>query len=154
MQFKTEVQKQFEKAGWFEGRNMKSAFEKLDGFEKFPDFLKEFLYEYGDLIVKTIPTFEGAVMNFKALTEGGYSINEYLSKPAYYGGKYTFPIAYYPLDNTTLECDAEGRIYMAGDFPCLVSNDFIAGIEKVIMEDYSDTLVWNPETNQWADEYQ
>lgn len=30
---------------------------------------------------------------------------------------------------------------------------FKTGIEKVIMEDYSDTLEWNPETKQWVDEY-
>ena len=108
--FKKEVQKKFEEAGWFEGRNIKPAFEKLKGFEKFPDFLKEFLYEYGDLIVKTIPTFEGAVMNFKALNQGYFQVDKYLSKPAHYGGKYTFPIAYYPLENSVLECDTEGYI--------------------------------------------
>ena len=42
---------------------------------------------------------------------------------------------------------------MTDDFYCLVSNDFITGIEKMIMEDYSDMLVWNPQTNQWVDEY-
>ena len=33
MQFKTEVQKKFEEAGWFEGRNIKPAFEKLNPWE-------------------------------------------------------------------------------------------------------------------------
>lgn len=42
---------------------------------------------------------------------------------------------------------------MDGDFPCLVSKDFKIGIEKVIMEDYSDTLEWNPETKEWVEEY-
>ena len=42
MKFKKEVQKQFEKAGWFEERNIQSNFNKIKGFEKLPQFLKDF----------------------------------------------------------------------------------------------------------------
>jgi hypothetical protein len=52
-----------------------------------------------------------------------------------------------------MECDTKGRIYMVGDVPCLVAEDFKTGIEKVIMEDYNDTLQWNPDTNKWVEEY-
>lgn len=151
--FRKEVQEQFKKAGWKSGRNIQSVFNKIKGFEKFPQFLKDFLYEYGDLDVKTLTKYTEGNMDFKAITKGVFKINEYIEKPAYYGNVYTFPIAYYPLENASLECDAEGKIYMVGDYECLVSNDFKTGIEKVIMEDYSDTLEWNPETKQWVDEY-
>jgi SUKH-3 immunity protein len=154
--FRKEVQEQFIKAGWFEGRNIKPIFNKIKDFEKFPIFLRLFLYEYGDLKVETHKYNEDdvtAILNFKALKEGYFEIEEYLSHPAYYGGQLTFPIAYYDLDNAVLECDAEGKIYMAGDVPCLVAHDFKTGIEKVIMEDYNNTLQWNPDINQWVDEY-
>ena len=59
--FREEVQEQFKKAGWFEGRNIKRTLEKVKNFDKLPLFLKEFLYEYGDLEVKTLTIFtEGA----------------------------------------------------------------------------------------------
>ena len=151
--FRKEVQEKFQKAGWFEGRDVKSVFDKINGFDKFPEFLKEFFYEYGDLDVKTLTKYSDGNMDFKAITKGIYKLDGYLSKMRHYGNVFTFPIAYYPLENASLECDAEGRVYMVGDYECLVSNDFKTGIEKVIMEDYSDTLEWNPETKQWVDEY-
>jgi SUKH-3 immunity protein len=154
--FKKEVQNLFKKAGWFEGRNIKPTLDKIKGFEKFPPFLQSFLYEYGDLKVETHKFDKNdvtAILNFRALKDGYFKIEEYLKSPAYYGKQFTFPIAYYDLDNATLECDAEGRIYMSGDVPCLISDDFEKGIEKIIMEDYNDTLQWNPEINQWVDEY-
>lgn len=156
MKLKKEVQKYFENSGWFEGRNVKSKFDKIKGFENFPQFLKDFLYEYGDLEVETHKYNKNdviGIMDFKALAKGYFLVNKYLTEPAYYGGKFTFPIAYYDLDNATLECDAEGKVYMSGDFPCLVSDDFKTGIEKVIMEDYSDTFGWNPETQMWEKDY-
>ena len=92
-------------------------------------------------------------MDFKALTKGIYPIESYLKKSRNYGNIYTFPIADYPLEAATLECDLEGRIYLAGDFPCLVSNNFKTGIEKVILEDYTNTKQWNPEIKKWVNEY-
>ena len=151
--FRKEVQEQFKKAGWSSGRNVQTTFNKIKGFEKFPQFLKDFLYEYGGLKLKTLTKYADGCLDFNALAKGYFLVNKYLTEPAYYGGKFTFPIAYYDLDNATLECDAEGKIYMSGDFPVLVSDDFKTGIEKVIMEDYSDTLQWNPEIKQWVDEY-
>ena len=82
-----------------------------------------------------------------------FKINSYLDSPSPYGNILTFPIAYYHLDVTIMECDAEGKIYMSGDFPALISTDFKEGIEKVIMEDYSDTLQWNPKKKIWIEEY-
>jgi len=155
MKFNSKVQKYFENVGWHEGRNIKSKFDKVKGFNKLPQFLKDFLYEYGDLEVETHKYNKNdvtGIMNFKALTKGIYKLDGYLSKPRPYGNVFTFPIAYYDLENASLECDADGKIYMVGDYECLVSNDFKTGIEKVIMEDYSDTLEWNPETKQWVNE--
>ncbi|THV56520.1 SUKH-3 domain-containing protein [Chryseobacterium candidae] len=156
MKFKKEVQKYFENSGWFEGRNVKSKFDKIKGFENFPQFLKDFLYEYGDLEVKTHKYNKDdviGIMDFKAINKGIYDIEKCLKRPIKFGDIITFPIAYYDLENASLLCDAEGRVYIVGDYECLVSNDFKTGIEKVIMEDYSDTLEWNPETKQWVEEY-
>ena len=156
MRFRKEVQELFKKAGWYKGRREQAVFDAIPRFNEFPEFLKEFLYEYGNLEVETHKHSEDdvtACLNLKALVSGLYKVENYLDNPRYYGNIQTFPIGDYHLDVTTLECDAEGKIYMSGDFPCLVSNDFIVGIEKVIMEDYSNTLEWNPKKKIWVEEY-
>lgn len=151
--FNKEVQEQFREAGWYEGRNVQKTFDRIKSFDKLPFFLKKFLYEYGDLEVKTLTTFTDGLMDFKALTKGIYKVEHYIIKPRYYGNIHTFPLADYHVEGATLECDLDGQVYLSGDFPCLVSCDFVTGIEKVIMEDYTGTLQWNPETNRWVDEY-
>lgn len=156
MEFKTEVQQYFKNAGWYEGRNVKDKFDSVSRFNEFPDFLKQFLYEYGDLIVETHKYNDSdvtATLNLQALTTGLLT-TEGMEEKKYFGvDLLTFPFAYYPLDNTVMECDINGKIYMDGDFPSLISNDFKTGIENVIMEDYSDTLEWDPEKKEWVEEY-
>ena len=43
MKFRKEVEEQFKKAGWFEGRNISEKFDAIPRFNEFPDFVKEFL---------------------------------------------------------------------------------------------------------------
>lgn len=151
MQFRKEVQEQFKKAGWYPGRSVREKFDAIPRFHEFPQMAREFLYEYGDLDVPTLTQHAVGILNTKALLQGYYKIEEYLSSPAYYGNNLmTFPLADYPLDAACMECDAEGRIYIGGDFPGLISNHFIEGIEKVIMEDYSNTLKWDEEKSKWG----
>jgi len=150
--FIKEVQDQFIKAGWYEGRNVKRNFDKIKNFNKIPVFLKDFLYEYGNLEVKTLIDNAAGLLDFKVVAKGRYSIANYLTTPRYYGNVYTFPIAYYHLDFVDIECDSQGRVYLAGEFPCMVSNDFKTGIEKIVMEDYTDIFHWDPETNEWLQE--
>ena len=156
MKFKKEVQDLFKKAGWYEGRSIRQKFDAIPRFSEFPEFLKEFLYEYGDVELETYKENQNdptAILDFKALLKGYFKISEYLDKPSSYGNITTFPIAYYDLDVTVMECDAEGKIYMTGDFPALISTNFKEGIEKIIMEDYSNTLQWNPKKKIWVEEY-
>jgi hypothetical protein len=150
--FRKEVQNIFETAGWHEGRNVARQFDKVKGFNKFPEFLKRFLYEYGNLEVYTLYPNAVSLLDFKAVAKGRYNLTDYLNKPRYYGNVFTFPIAYYQMDEATLECDAEGRIYLSGEFPCLLSADFKTGIEKVILENYTGILHWDAEANDWVDE--
>lgn len=152
MKFKKEVQELFKKAGWYEGRNVKEVFDKVSRFNEYPELLKEFLYEYGDLKVETDTEFAKGILDFTVVSSGFYEIEESLDNPRYYGNIITFPLADYHLDSASLECDSEGRVYMVGDFPTLMSEDFKTGIEKAIMEDYSDTKEWHPDVKEWKEE--
>jgi hypothetical protein len=150
--FIKEVQDQFIKAGWYEGRTVQRNFNKIKNFDRCPLFLQEFLYEYGNLEVKTLIDSNAGLLDFKILAKKRYSIANCLKMPRYYGNVYTIPFAFYYLDGATIECDLEGRVYMSGEIPCLISNDFKTGIEKIIMEDYTDIFQWDPENNEWVQE--
>jgi hypothetical protein len=156
MQFRSEVQEQFRKAGWFPKRDVRSKFDKIAGFSSFPGFLKEFLYEYGDLEVPCLdPAHVGVtgILNLKALPSGYFKLNNYLTTPRSFGGNlHTFPIGYYLLDAAALECDANGKVYMVGDFPTLMAASFKEGIERIIMEDYSESLGWDEKKQEWTDD--
>ncbi|SNR17731.1 SUKH-3 domain-containing protein [Tenacibaculum jejuense] len=157
MKFKTEVEELFKKSGWFEGRNVRDIFDKIPRFHEYPDFLKDFLYEYGDLNVETYKYDKNditAYLDLTILSGKRYNLNEFLDSPRKDFGNnlYTFPLGYYHLDVSLLQCDKEGKVYMVGDFPTLVSDDFKTGIEKILMEDYSDTKEWHPDIKQWKKE--
>ncbi|CAL2079924.1 conserved hypothetical protein [Tenacibaculum sp. 190524A05c] len=157
MKFKKEVEELFKKSGWFEGRNVEDVFSKIPRFNEYPEFLKDFLFEYGDLKVETFkhnPEDVTAHLDLTVLPNSRYKLSEFLDVPRKNFGKdlFTFPIGYYHLDVSLLQCDKDGKVYMIGDFPTLVSDDFKTGIEKVIMEDYSDTKEWHPDVKEWKKE--
>jgi SUKH-3 immunity protein len=152
MQFRKEVQEQFRKAGWHLGRSVKEKFDAIPRFNEFPQLAKEFLYEYGDLEVEMLGENVTGILNTKALLIGYYKIGMSLDTLMYYGNIKTFPLAYYDLDGCAMECDTDGRIYMSSDGPNLMSNNFKEGIERVIMEDYSDVFWWDDEKQKWSQE--
>ena len=151
MQFKEEIQKRFENAGWYLGRDVSNLVNKLKDINDCPEFIINFLKEYGNLEVITNTKHVKSTLNFKIPFNGW--VKNMVVKDLYFINSNAFPLGYYEMDHAVLYTDSEGKIYMGGDFPTLISNDFKTGIEKVIMEDYSDTLEWNPETKQWVDEY-
>jgi SUKH-3 immunity protein len=150
MQFRKEVQEQFKKAGWYIGRSVKEKFDAIPRFNEFPQIAKEFLYEYGDLEVEMLGNEVKGILKTKVEWLG--NIESYLSNKQYYGNIITFPLAYYDLDNAAMECDASGKIYMSSDGPNLMSNNFKEGIERVIMEDYSNVFWWDDEKQKWSQE--
>lgn len=152
MKFRNEVQEQFKKAGWYPGRNVKDKFDAIPRFNEFPQIAKDFLYEYGDLEVEMLGNNVVGILNTQSSLLKLYDIDSYLTDSRYYGNIITFPLAYYDLDNATIECDTEGRIYVSSDGPNLMSEDFIEGIERVIMEDYSEAFWWDDENGKWSQE--
>ena len=54
MNFSDKIQDQFQKAGWSEGRDVSDVYE-IEQFQEYPESLKEFLYEYGNLYASPRP---------------------------------------------------------------------------------------------------
>lgn len=156
MKFKEEVELLLKNAGWFENRDIKSEYDTLTGFDELPSFLKEFLYKYGNLKITTHkydPSEVNATLDL--------SIHKRLSKSnqlkrdgSFYSIPNLYTIGYYDLDNASCVCDDEGQVYMLSDAPTLMSSDFKEGIEKILMEDYSNTKEWHYDVEEWKeDEY-
>ncbi len=65
MKFEQNIQTQFKKAGWIEGQKQKAYYNSLSQVKEFPSFLKEFLYEYGNIVVEALPIIEEIKFNKK-----------------------------------------------------------------------------------------
>jgi len=152
MNFKEKVREQFTKAGWYEGRNIANENLKTKDFEKLPLFLQGFLNEYGNLKVNTALGDFSGLLDLTLYNEGNYLIEEFLNKAAWFGHYLTiFPIGHYREDNAMVACDISGRIYTDCDFPAHISDNLITGIEKVILEDYSDIRYWDEDVKEWSE---
>jgi len=152
--FKNQVQDLFKKAGWKEGRNLKSKFDNLSRFSELPLFLKQFLYEYGDLQVHTFKSSPEEVTATLDLTlhKTWAKDNALIDESSYYGGMKTFAIGYYDLDHAPCVCDEDGRVYVLSDAPTMISEVFKEGIEKIIMEDYENVKEWHFDVKEWKEQ--
>jgi hypothetical protein len=151
MRFIPKVQDQFKKSGWFEGRNVKEKFVGKQGFDTFPMIVKEFLYEYGGLIVEDCKPYSSDVttrLNIGLDFFTPESIANTLSY-IYPFNKNLFTVGYFNPDHYMIKCDTEGKIYMVGDDYFLISDSFQTGIEKLLMDDWSEVLLWDANNKKW-----
>lgn len=154
MKFKEKVQKQFEKAGWKKNRNVKEKYEKekILRFDEFPQFLKDFLYEYGDLTIEVIKPFESKVnieLNL-GLEYAGYEDLEDYDDDINIIGMMLYPFASYYPDCPMIACDEDGKIYMLGDYTYRISDTFEEGIEILVNYDWSKGFYQlDEDTGEW-----
>ena len=154
MKFEPHIQAQFKKAGWVEGKSQKAFYDALPKFETLPSFLKEFLYEYGNLEVETLPITPGGVTGTLDMTvhKEWAKINEFIEDGAEYNLGNLYAIGLYEIDSAYFVCDDSGSIFKIGDVQTQISDNFKKGIIKIISEDYSDTKHWHPDVKEWKDE--
>lgn len=151
MKFKPEVQAQFKKAGWVEGRDKKEEYDSFPTFDKLPSFLKAFLYEYGNLNVETISITGAEPLAYLDLTvhKEWAEIEGLIVDGSEYNLGNLYTIGYYRMDNAECVCDDLGRFYKIGDISVKVSDNFKEGIEKMISENHSDRKEWHPDVKEW-----
>ncbi|NBL66089.1 hypothetical protein GV828_12860 [Flavobacterium sp. NST-5] len=155
IKFIEKVQNQFRKAGWNENRNIKEKYENSNilKFKEFPQFLKEFLYEYGDLTVSDAKSYQSEVVNkLKIGVEyAGYEDLEDYDDDISIIGKMLFPFAFYDPDCYMIACDEDGKVYMLGDYTFRISDNFIEGIEILVTDDISkDYYQLDEDTGEWV----
>lgn len=153
MQFKKEVQELLEIAGWYKGRNLSSYYNALPRFNELPSFLKQFFYEYGNLKVETYKYEPDEVTAVLDLSSDWFKEKVSITDSSFFGGQKMFAVGYYDLDNAVCECDKHGNVYIVGDAPIIISDNFQEGIERIIMEDYSDIKKWwHYDIKRWKEE--
>ncbi|GGB80283.1 hypothetical protein GCM10007424_20490 [Flavobacterium suaedae] len=151
MQFKTEVQKQFEKAGWFESRNTENKLiQKISNYIDLPNHLKDFLKSYCDLIIEDCKPSKSEVINTLDTTIKFIKNNSEKNLPF---SDVLYKVGYYYPDHYFVYTDSNGAVFLAGDRYFKISDTFTEGIEKIIEDNWTNYFEWNPETNQWVDEY-
>lgn len=154
MKFTEKVQKQFELAGWKKNRNIKEKYEnaKILRFNEFPQFLKDFLYEYGDLTIDVIKSFESNVIskiNF-GVEYAGYEDLEDYDDDINMIGKILFPFASHNTDTPMIACDEDGKVYMLGDYVFRISDTFKEGIEILVTYNWSKGFYQlDEDTGKW-----
>jgi hypothetical protein len=154
MKFTEKVQKQFELAGWKKNRNIKEKYIKANilRFDDFPQFLKEFLFEYGDLKVLDINPNQSKVVNKLNISVEyvGYEDLEDYDSDISMLGKILFPFASYYPDCPMIACDEDGKVYMLGDYIYRISDTFKEGIEILITYDWSKGFYQlDEDTGKW-----
>jgi hypothetical protein len=151
MNFKTNIQAQFEKAGWFENRNIESSLlQKITNFNNLPEKLKEFLKSYGDLLVEDCKSYESDVIN--TLSTKLTLLKDIESKDLPFGGTY-YKLGYFYPDHYMIYTDLKGVIYLVGDSFFKMNDIFDKGIENLIEDNWDSCLEWNPEKKEWVKEY-
>lgn len=155
MKFTEKVQRQFELAGWKKNRNVKEKYEnaKILKFDEFPQFLKNFLYEYGDLTIDVLKPFDSKVkskINLGVEYAGYDDMGDYEDDIKTIGGM-LFPFAFHNTDTPMIACDKDGKIYMLGDYTYRISDTFQEGIETLITYNWSNGFYQlDEDTGEWV----
>ncbi|WP_452219953.1 SUKH-3 domain-containing protein [Lacinutrix salivirga] len=155
MNFTDKVQQQFEKSGWKSERNVLDEY-NTDFINKAPEFLVEFLKEYGGLEVADAKDYKSDVINKLQLNyRHTLLISEDKDELDYLLpliNKEVYLFAYFDPDGYYIGVDEEGKVYMIGDYVFHIANSLEEGIEILIKDDWSKGYIqlnendgtWNP----------
>lgn len=153
MRFKNNIQEKFKEAGWYEQRNVIDKYKKVKYFNEFPQILKDFLREYGDLKTEELKpiTKDTPCYFITDIDCAEYENEEDYTDDIKIFGIRLFPFAYIEKGGGYRICsDEKGQIYMLGGGVLFFrAKDFVTGIERVLESDETEALDFNFETKKW-----
>ncbi|MBL7789580.1 MAG: SUKH-3 domain-containing protein [Chitinophagales bacterium] len=152
MEFNKDVTELLKKAGWKEGR--KVSLKELElPLDNYPNFIIEFLQEYGNLKIDCEKQDYSDVANElyldasipKEKLEGDHYIPYYQSiiKRTF------FPIGLYLPDSYDICCDVDGRVYKIGEYCFYVGKNLYEGIENILLMNTLQSLQLDEDTGKW-----
>lgn len=151
MEFTNKVQQSFREAGWFPGRNVSCKYKDVNKINEFPKSLKDFLFEYGNLIALDAKRYESEVINKLLITLDYAEFEDEKDYQYYYElfGKTIYPFAKFDEDGYRIACDNEGKVYMIGDYYFIIGNNLQEGVENLIMDNWEDVLEFDEAEKKW-----
>jgi len=151
MEFSKELKEKFKKAGW--SPNKKNKLKNVLKPYNYPQFIIDFLSEYGDLEVFShsvprnkidfrlqIPKLDLSYAMQEDSEVGLF--RELLNKNLYYLGEYN-PGGWF------ICCDDNGYVYKIGDYCFYKGNNLFKGIENILINDKNDSLIYGQKERQW-----
>jgi hypothetical protein len=154
MIFTKEVENLFRNAGWFPGRDVSAQMNYPK--DNYPEFLKEFLSEYGLLCVSS-------VMIQEMISSNILTINPQEGREEYKDGYFEifhedtgielFGFGYYEPDGYDVAADVNGRVYMIGDMALYRGKNLIEGIENILMLQWNKCLKQELDTDKWWNDH-
>lgn len=156
MEFSNKAKELLRKAGWKEGRKIAVSDLKLP-YSDYPDKVITFLQEFGNLEGDCEKQEYTPVINeFSLFPNVPQKIligdNEY---PYYQSiiGRKLYPLGLYLPDGYYICCDADGRVYMIGEYCYYWGNSLYEGIERILLNNWRNSLQLDEKTSKWWNDY-
>jgi hypothetical protein len=152
MSFAKETQELLKAAGWYPGRNVSGQYSlPIDGY---PSLIINFLNEYGNL------TISGKKHSFSDVVEkieinpkhGEGEYEEEESDYSYYSSlikRKLFPMGFFLPDHYNICCDAEGRVYMIGEYGYCRGKTLYEGFDNILLGNWAKFFKLDEDTGQW-----
>jgi hypothetical protein len=142
------------KSGWKSGRKITDKDLELP-YEDYPESIKIFLREFGNLKVKCEVQDYTDVLNElyldASIPKEKLSGDNYIPYYQNILKKKLFPIGLYVPDSYDICCDADGRVYMIGEYCYYRGKNLYEGIENILLG-WDNCLQLDEETGKWWNE--
>jgi hypothetical protein len=149
MAFTKEMKSHLENSGWFSGRVNNEYNDFMDKYD-YPDFIKEFIKEYGGLKVEELLSIEkdSNVVNrisLNPLDSDGMGSDSVSQDWANDLGRKLYVIGLYSPENYDIAVDEMGAVYFLGEYCWCLGKDLFEGLESIIRIDQWSSLELDPE---------
>lgn len=148
--FNEEIIKQLKLVGWFEDRSLKDRIQF--SYSDTPEFLKEFLYKYGELVVKRVPhqslSGEAELHLFSEMEQEDLEGDNYIPYYQSIIGRKLYPLGAYLPDGYYICCDVDGRVYMIGEYCYYRGKNLYEGVENILLG-WNNCLQLDEDTGKW-----
>ncbi|WP_445710617.1 SUKH-3 domain-containing protein [Flavobacterium sp.] len=135
----------FIKAGWYENRDISNRYLKVKDLKHFPETIRNFLFEYGDLILKP----------YKSDHFDKYDFSTRLLKNQTIIFKNLCDVELYKIGDWLKEdimilCDNNLTIYLYDEMLSKLGNSLQEGFEFLLEMNFKNQLHWDFQNKEWT----